>query len=357
MRKKRWHGHGAPSDRYVGGPGQPRLFASREDRLAYDPDGDSPEEDQRISVVSALSSGLFFALGRPFTVLRVSLLPMITLFGCAFLFWAYHMPYMILVPGQFLPADWAVAAAVVFAFLLALASLWGGLFQRFFSPVTRHSWHLLALGGQKLRLMSAFALLIALPILFFAVWHMLADWGYASRLVSVDLGPKPASFLPAPIHDSVGNWLPNGTLSENQVTALASVAALWVVYMLFRLIFLVPDVVMQRRFRPIKAWGHSRSTIWSLLLTLCLALPVLLMLLGGPTTAGIFATYYLYPELSALDVRVSLSPDNVDQLIKLWPTLIGFMAGLSFCCAFWAGTLGALYQARIGDQWVSRDAI
>ncbi len=340
----------------MGGSERPRLFASYDDRLAFDPGGDSPEDDQRISVVSALSSGLFFALGRPFSVLSTSFLPMMTLFGCVFLFWAYHMPYMIVVPGQFLPADWAVAAAVAMAFLLALASLWGGLFQRFFSPATRHRWHLLALGGQKLRLISAFVLLIALPILVYAGWRMAADWGYASRLVSVDLGPKPASFLPAPIHDSVGDWLPNGTLSENQVAVLAGVAALWVLYMLFRLIFLVPDVVMQRRFRPVRAWGYSRGMIWSLLLTLCLALPVLLMLLGGPTTAGIFATYYLYPELSTLDVRVSLSPDDVGQLIKLWPTMIGFMVGFSFCCAFWAGTLGALYQARIGDQWVSREA-
>lgn len=304
-------------------------------------------EDGRLTLLGAISQGLRFALGRPFTVFRVSVLPLCVLVACHLAFSWRDLAYMVMAPEDFSPLDWVQPVLFVVALFWAWSSLWGGLFGQFLEHGQNKPWSLLGGGGQKFRLICAFVILFALPIAVAVTFGLIPVDSAPVQLVSVghligvgsytDVGGAQHFSFPRSIFGGQAHW-----------PVAVSAAGLGLsAYLLLRLAFLVPGVVSERRLRVLAAWRRTRGMTSHMAGVLCFSVPVMLMLVAIPMTIGIFATYYLYPELLTIDVRVSLWLNEPTQLILLWPTFVGYLLGVSLCCAFWSGVVGSLYQTRV----------
>ncbi len=306
-------------------------------------DADTP----KFSVFGTLASGLSFALGQPIDLVRICFLPLTALLLCQLVFSYFRMPFMVVVPEDFGPIDWIAAGLVFLLFLWAWASLWGGLFDHFFGKRGRSSWRFFAASREKLRLVFAFLFLFAIPAMIGALlfWAQSAD--HTVQLAAVDATVRPSGYFPTTMQDGADLIFPYLMVVGGMPNwVLFCVGAVLAIYLIVRFAFLVPDAVAKDSLNPVRAWSYTSGFTWRLAVIVCFSVPALLMLLGGPMTLGIFATYYLYPELLTVDVKVSLFLNDLDQLLRLWPTFIGFLVGLCLCCAFWAGALGTLYQTR-----------
>ncbi len=311
---------------------------------------ESADRQSPISVFSALGYGFRFVLVQPLTVLRIAFLPLLTLLACHLAYAWHQVPYLLVVPEQFSPVDWARHAVLIGAMLWAWTSLWGGLFHRYFGEEGGASWGLAAGNMMKLRLMAAFVVLIVVPFLLLAaapsVLAVVTPALMASNSVEV---PLPVNLMTA--LTQIGQGVQSGfAINAPWAWALALVALGAFGYSLIRLLFLVPYVVHQRRLSVFSAWRRTRGMFWQLSGAFCFAVPVVMMLLAVPMTAGIFVTYYLYPELLTTDIRVSLWLNDAHQVLMLWPTVIGFLVGLSLSSGFWTGVLGSLYQTQSGPR-------
>ena len=301
----------------------------------------------RYTVYRALRHGLAFSLGQPIHLLRLTALPVLGLFTSLFLFIAYHMAYMAIVPGQFGPHDWLLAIFTGVLFLWSWTALWGRLFRHLFGQWRGADTAPDERGGSHLRLLSAFAFLWSVPLGTGA----LLIWGSTvfqyAQMASAGMALPTASYRPRSLGQDIEFPWPLLT-SSGLVGPMVTVAlALLVLFLLVRLGFLIPDAVSARRFNPYRVWRQSQGLFWPTIGLFVFCLPALLMLFGGPITLGIFATYYLHPDLLTEDVKISFVAQSVWDLAPLWPTFLGGAFGVSFCAAFWTAAFGTLYRSRV----------
>ncbi len=342
-------------ERGAGGVSPPlRLGMALWRRKAANPtqtDDERPLQDTppvaRFTVYRALRGGLAFSLGQPIHLFRLTALPILAFLASLFLFVTYHMAYMAFVPDQFGPFDWLRAAFAGFLFLWAWTTLWGGLFGHFFGKQNGPNSAPAGGRGANGRLLLAFAVLWSVPLSIGA----LVMWGNTvfrfAQLASADIVLPAASYQPRPLGqemDFLWPLVPVGGIGASMITMAL---VLFAVFLLVRLGFLIPDAVSSGRLSPFRVWRQTQGLFWPTIGLFLFSLPALLMLLGGPTTLGIFATYYLYPDLLAEDVKITLVAREVWDLLPLWPTFVGGAVGLSFCAAFWTAAFGTLYRSRV----------
>ena len=339
-------------ERGAGGVPQPSRLGMRfwRDKAANGPDDAVPPAETtplpRFTVYRALRGGLAFSLGQPIHLIRLTALPILGFLTSLFLFVTYHMAYMAIVPAQFGPMDWLRAAGTGLLFLWAWASLWGGLFGHFFSK-QQGLTSVPGSAGAKVRLLFAFGVLWSVPLGAGA----LVMWGSTvfqfAQLASADIVLPAASYQPRPFGqemDTIWPLLPTSGIGASVITLALVLCA---VFLLVRLGFLIPDAVFAGRLNLFRVWRQTQGLFWPTIGLFLFCLPALLMLMGGPTTLGIFATYYLYPDLLAEDVKITLVAQEVWDLLPLWPTFVGGAVGISFCAAFWAAAFGTLYRSRV----------